>query len=124
MAIVDYSYGRLIESFSVIVVDDDPVQVMMRLKDEPLPITVIFKTTLNPETNAVGMNWRTEKGVCHITFYGWVDAIGTTTPQVKTRFGSTSAGETIYFLAMHQKIGTTNHLTMQFVLGHLNESKQ
>ncbi len=118
MAIINYSYGSLVESFSLIVGDDDPVNVSLNLKAEKFPISVIFKKTLNPATNAGGVNWRTEGGVVHFTFYAWDDALGVTLQDINTKIGVTAAGEPLYIIAAHHKIGPAHHLTMQIVLGH------
>ena len=118
MASVEYSYGKLTDSFTVIVVDNDTVKIKLQLKNELFPITIVCIPTLNPETNASGLNWRTENGVVHFTFYGWTNSLGTTTEQVNTNIGTTNAGEPIYVVVSHHKVAHANHLTMQLVLGH------
>lgn len=117
MAIVNYSYGTLVDSFSLIVSDNDPVEVTLSLKNENFPISIIFIPGLNPETNETGLVWKSEGGVVNFIFYGWSNVLGTTTSQINTHLGTTNAGENVYVVLAHHKVGDANHLNMQLILG-------
>lgn len=120
MASVEYSYGNQTDYFSIIVADNDPVKISVQLKNESMPISIVFIPTLKPETSASALDWHGENGVLNFKFYGWENSLGTTTAQVNTHIGASNTGAPIYIGVMHHKVGSSNHLTMQFVVGNSN----
>lgn len=118
MAITNYSYGKLSDQLEVIVADNDPVSARVQLNNDFMDLVVLFVSSSNPDGEDIKLAWRSENEVVHFTFYGWKNSLGTTTSQVNTSIGTTRLGEPVYIAISHHLVGNSNHLTMQFIVGH------
>jgi hypothetical protein len=123
MADVYYEFGKLIDSFTIIVPDDQLVSAEFKINSdkenvheiEKLHATIIFEPFLNPETNKSDVKWESKDGSINFVFYGWNSSSGSTTSQIINKIGTTDSGDQFFLLLTHFKVGDAHQLTMQLI---------
>jgi hypothetical protein len=91
--------------------DDEVGKVEVPVEGEKLPVTIKFLSKKQAEPTA---DWRYVDGTLNIDCAGWGRAGGA---MVKAHKIGDKGGVPIGFNFVHNKVGSINHVTLQFYLG-------